>query len=123
MHDYVARGFEGVMVRDDSANYELGHRSMSLLKLKPFDDDEFEIMDVIPSGKGKAAEVGKFRCITESGVEFSANPVGTAAVRKDYLVRRESLIGQFVTVYYEGFSDDGKPRFARAIAVREGWDR
>lgn len=116
---YLGLGYEGTMVRHTTEGYRVGHRSRQLLKLKPYDDAEFEIVDVVPAGKGKAAKVGKFVCRTAEGVEFRANPKGSYELRQSYLENRTQLIGKRVTVYYEGFSDEGKPRFPRAINVRE----
>lgn len=121
--DFLDLGYEGAMIRDNSGGYDIGNRSRQLQKLKPFDDEEFEIVDVVPSGRGKAATVGKFRCRTKAGVEFEANPKGTLELRQSYLQNRDQLIGKHVTVHFEGYTKDGKPRCPRAIAVREVWDK
>ena len=43
---FVSEGYEGVIIRDDSNGYEIGHRSNQLQKYKDFVDDEFEIIAV-----------------------------------------------------------------------------
>lgn len=120
---WLEQGFEGIMVRHTEDGYLVKHRSSQLLKLKPFDTVEFEILDVIPAGKGKAASVGKFVCITKAGVKFPAVAKGSLEVRESYLAEREYLIGKEVTVEFEGYSKDGAPRFPRAKGIREEWDR
>lgn len=120
---WVEQGYEGAMVRHTSDGYLIGHRSRQLLKLKPFDSEEFRILDVVPAGKGKAATVGKFMCVTKDGVEFKAVAKGPMELREQYLKDREQLIGKEVTVHFEGYSKEGAPRFPRAIGVRESWDK
>jgi predicted DNA-binding WGR domain protein len=49
---FVANGFEGAIVRELDAPYEVGHRSNHLLKVKSFDDHEYKIVG-FTHGEGK----------------------------------------------------------------------
>jgi DNA ligase-1 len=113
-------GYEGVMVRDagESAAYEPGKRSATLLKLKRFDDAEFEIVDV-ETATGKDAGTAVFVCrVTNTNKTFRARPLGTLAERRKMLRDRSKLIGKPLTVRYQGLTDDGIPRFPVGVAVR-----
>lgn len=114
----VANGYEGVIIRNTDAKYEFGFRSRNLVKLKEFDDSEFLISDVV-EGTGRDAGTAVFELQLEDGRKFKARPVGSFEQRKDYFDRRTELIGKMCTVKYQGFSDDGVPRFPVAIAIRD----
>ena len=44
------KGYEGIIIRNIDGMYEFGFRSDNLIKLKVFDDKEFEIVES-PGGK------------------------------------------------------------------------
>lgn len=113
----VADGYEGVIIRNLDGLYEFGFRSRNLIKLKDFDDAEFEIADVL-EGTGRDAGTAVF-VLKIGGQQFKARPVGTLEQRTDYFNNREMLIGKMCTVKYQGKSSDGIPRFPIAIAVRD----
>lgn len=117
-HDLcVKEGYEGAIIRNLDGVYEFGFRSKDLIKLKVFDDEEFEIVDVVEAtGRDKGTAV--FVCKCDSG-EFNVKPQGTRELRRDYFNNRNKLIGKMVSVQYQGLSDDGIPRFPSAIVVRD----
>lgn len=114
----VSEGYEGVIIRNLDGLYEFGFRSRNLIKLKDFDDSEFLISDVV-EGTGRDAGTAVFELSLPDGRRFKARPVGSFEQRKDYFDRAPELIGKQCTVKYQGFSDDGVPRFPVAIAVRD----
>lgn len=114
----VSEGYEGVIIRNLEGLYEFGFRSRNLIKLKDFDDSEFLISDVV-EGTGRDAGTAVFELSLPDGRRFKARPVGSFEQRKDYFDRAPELIGKQCTVKYQGFSDDGVPRFPVAIAVRD----
>src|SRR5690606_10526073 len=53
LHDeYVQQGYEGAMVRHNGCPYKEGYRSRDLLKVKAFEECDFEVVGV-SEGKGK----------------------------------------------------------------------
>lgn len=117
-HDmYVEQGYEGAIIRNLEGLYEFGFRSNNLIKLKQFDDLEFEIVDVVEA-TGRDAGTAIFVCKCGGG-EFNVKPQGSRELRADYFKNADKLIGKMVTVQYQGFSDDGIPRFPSAISVRD----
>lgn len=119
-HDYyVEEGYEGGIIRLLDGLYRFGYRSSDLLKMKEFDDMEFELVswDV---GKGKFANVPIFRCrVPFNGKLFDVTPRGTEAVRQALLAQAKSMMGKKYTVRYFGLTDEGVPRFPVGIGVRE----
>lgn len=113
----VANGYEGVIIRNLDGVYEFGFRSNDLIKLKTFDDAEFEIVDVVEA-TGRDAGTAVFVCKCKGG-EFNVKPQGTRELRAKYFEDADSLIGKMVTVQYQGLSDDGIPRFPSAISIRD----
>lgn len=113
----VANGYEGVIVRNLDGKYEFGFHSNDLIKLKTFDDAEFEIVDVVEA-TGRDAGTAVFVCKCKGG-EFNVKPQGTRELRAEYFKNGDKLIGKKVTVQYQGLSDDGIPRFPSAISIRD----
>lgn len=122
MHDsYADSGYEGAMIRGEFAIYREGYRSPDLLKLKAWEDAEFPIIGWT-IGKGKAENMPIFICKTEDGKEFEVVPKGTAEERKEMLDNAQNLLGRLLTVQYLGYTEDGKPKCARGIAIRDRSD-
>ena len=117
LKDAEARGYEGIMLRACSRNYEMGKRSASLHKYKRFNTDEFTVVGVREAtGRDKGTPVFE---LSVGNATFSARPTGTLEERRDLYRRRRELIGQRVTVQYQGVSTNGIPRFPVALVVRD----
>lgn len=118
---FFSEGYEGAMLRTADNLYD-GHptrRSKGLLKLKRFDDAEFEIVD-ITTGSGKMADKAIFQCRAGNGEIFNAVKNGPLEELKTYLEYRDNLIGRIVTVQFQGFTTAKKvPRFPRVLRFRE----
>jgi DNA ligase-1 len=118
---FFSEGYEGAMLRTRDNMY-LQHptsRSKGLLKMKKFEDAEFEIVDVV-EGKGKFAGLAKFICRAGNGELFEAVKNGPLSELKEYYDNRAELIGRIITVQFMGFTNArGVPRHGRAIRFRE----
>jgi len=106
----LADGYEGVIIRSDSP-YVQG-RSSNLLKLKPFDDDEFDILgfeEVRETASGFAQRV---TLKLPDGRTFKAN------LKCDRSYARALLNSDFksATVRHFGFTPNGIPRSPVAVA-------
>jgi DNA ligase 1 len=115
---WKAKGFEGAMWRDPEGYYEPGRRSYSLIKVKDFEEEEFEIIGV-EEATGRDAGTAIFRCITSEGVEFSVRPMGSRELRRDYFENFEEYEGKLLTVRFQNWTPDGKPFHARGITIRD----
>lgn len=111
-------GYEGIIIRNIDGLYEFGFRSNNLIKLKTFDDSEFEIIDVVEA-TGRDAGTSVMVLRTSDGNEFNAKPQGSRELRAEYLKNRKNIIGKWATVQYQGLSDDGVPRFPSLITIRD----
>jgi len=116
--EFVSDGFEGTMVRDPAALYEVGKRSYSLLKLKDFVDAEYRIVDVV-DGDGSDKGLAIFILETDSGESFNCRPEGSQENRRELYKSRSKLIGKYLTVRYFELSKDGIPIFPVGVSIRE----
>lgn len=107
----VKAGAEGLMLHHADAEYQTG-RSDVLLKMKPWDDAEAEVVGHKP-GKGKnAGALGALRVRTPEGREFYLGS-GFADEQR----RHPPEIGAVVTYRYREFTEKGLPRFATFLRV------
>jgi DNA ligase-1 len=115
LEDISSQNGEGVMLRKLAEVYRPG-RSDDLIKVKKHQDDEAIIVGYT-DGKGKfRGMVGALILRMPNGQEFKIGSGLSLAVRED-----PPALGAQVTYRYNGFTDSGIPRFARYIAVREGY--
>jgi DNA ligase-1 len=119
---FIADGHEGMMFRNSSGGYLVGHRSANLQKYKEFEDAEFEITNVV-DGVGKEKGAAVFVCITGDGQEFRTRPEGTYESRHKMFKNKKKFIGKQLTVRYQNLSDTGIPRFPVGVGLREDWDK
>lgn len=117
-----AKPYEGAMVRNKDGLYMFDHRSNDLQKIKPLADEEFEIIGG-QEATGDDSGTVVFKCRTPSGEEFNVRPIGSRELRKEYWDNLDNYIGRYLTVQYNGLTNDGKPRFPRGVKIRENWDK
>jgi DNA ligase-1 len=118
-HDeYVAAGFEGLMLRNLKGRYAIGERSADLLKMKEFQDDEYEVIDFY-EGEGREAGCVMWRLKTAEGKEFGCRPEGTHEERAEMLKEAASYVGKKLTVRFQELTKDGIPRFPVGVAFRD----
>ena len=112
--NYVAQGHEGAILRFPDSPYE-HKRSSLLLKLKPTDDAEFEVIGV-EEGAGNWSGIAKIiNCRMDDGREFNATFKGTMAQAKEFLDNKDKYIGKKYTIFYNGFTGKGEglPNYAQ----------
>lgn len=109
------RGFEGLMVRLDRRPYEAGKRSSSLLKVKEFFDDEFEVIGFEQSKTGWAVCV----CRTKDGQIFNVSAPGDVGAKQAVWDNRHEYEGRLLTVEYSFLTKDGVPFHPVATRWRE----
>ncbi len=137
-------GYEGLILRNGAGYYKFGKRSSDLLKFKPFQDDEFEIVGIEellhkekvildkfePGAKeyadgtfyrdGKetrSGKMGKLICRTEDGKEFGVGTGFSDEQRKEYW--KNPPIGEVLTVKFQKYTDDGIPFLPVGITIRD----
>lgn len=112
-------GYEGAMVRNAEGKY-VNKRSKDLLKIKEFDDAEFEIVGV-EEGRGKLqGHAGAFQCRMINGKTFLAKMSGNTQELKKYFEDHRLWQGKKLTVKYQGMTGtNGVPRFPVGVAIRD----
>ena len=106
----VEQGFEGIIVRDPEGYYEPNRRSYSIQKYKKFDDEEYRIIDITCSSRGREEGAAIYVCKTKSGKTFQVRPRMSIPQRSMIYRERESFIGYWTRVTYQGLSSTGVPR-------------
>jgi DNA ligase-1 len=108
---YVDAGHEGIMLRNCNSPYE-NKRSKHLLKVKPEDDSEAVILDII-EGEGNWSGSGKTITLKWGDKVFDASFKGTYEQAVEFLNRKDEWVGKTVTFLYNGLTGLGTPNFAR----------
>lgn len=109
---YVKRGFEGAVVRLLGYAYKAGARSKGMIKVKTMHfsdefkiDDEFLVIDIIPSKDGWA----KLVCETEHGQTFTTSCHGTMDYKMKVMKNKNHYIGKHVRGEFAEWTKDKKP--------------
>jgi ATP-dependent DNA ligase len=131
---YLKDGYEGIVIRKLNCPYQHSvnnYHSDHILKRKPVESDEFEIVGYT-QGKGKDLGSVTFKLQTTTGKKFNAVPNMTQEDRK-YLFKRfgedseededitmfDALVkGQMATIQYAVLSAAGAPTQPKFIAIR-----
>lgn len=117
LHDkYVSEGYEGVVIRNPEKTYGYGKRTNDMIKIKEYQDGEFEITGI---SEGLRDEDMCFTMVTADGKPFEAKPMGNRELKQWYREHIDELIGKMGTVKYFYFSDDGKPLQPTFKCVRD----
>lgn len=109
-NDYVLEGYEGLMIKDPEQTYHVGERSDAIFKFKKFEDDEFEILDIIPDSKDGCRIVYKAPEDSERET-FKSRPKGKDAYRAQLLKDKDKYIGLQGTVRFFSYTKYGVPEF------------
>jgi DNA ligase 1 len=113
----LAKGYEGLIIRDPQGMYEAGRRSYKMLKLKDHFDAEFDILGVV-EGTGKlTGHAGSLICITAAGEQFQCKLIGSEKRLRDIFNDSSLWEGHQATVRYQNLTETGVPRFPRAIKL------
>lgn len=114
--EFIQKGYEGAMIRLPNGKYESGFRSSSLLKLKEFDEDEFQIIDLILGDRGIEDLI--VECLTKDGKKFRAKSMGTTEYKKEvHKAFFSSRINKDITIKFFGWTNDKLPRFPVAKII------
>lgn len=115
----LAKGYEGIIIRDHWANYER-RKSFNLLKLKPEEDDFYLIVgyreEVSIDGDLKN-RLGSVWCEDQDGVRFYVGSGFGAEEREALWDDRKNLINKICHVKYTELRSNGKPTEAVIIDI------
>lgn len=114
---FLSEGYEGQMVRTDSA-YEQ-KRSKTLLKRKEFLDSEYEVIDVCEGNGNRQGTAGYMVLRNTNGTTFHSNIKGSREWLAEVLNNKSTIIGKKATCQYFNLTPDGVPRFPYVISIRD----
>ena len=107
-----ALGGEGLMLRQPNSHYAVG-RSMTLLKVKNFQDAEARVVGH-EGGKGRhKGRLGALLVEMANGIKFSVGTGFSDAERE-----QPPSVGSLITFRYQELSDGGVPRFPSYVGIR-----
>jgi len=119
---YISEGYEGAILRGLQGQYLWGYRSADLLKVKQFQDAEFQVLDA-RDGKGKMKGCVVFICRNDlTDATFECTMKVTMDERRRMYEQRDQYIGQQLTVRFFDRTDDQIPRFPVGIVFRDTID-
>ena len=106
-------GFEGAIIRDLHTEYKFGSRPATMMKLKKFDDAEFECIGVEHTGNPD----DRVGFNVSNDLVFSCTLTGTVNERLDIL--NNPPIGKSVTVKFYERTKNGLPFHANVVGIRD----
>ena len=120
-HDeFVQEGNEGAILRMFNGLYEQGFRSSNLLKVKEFDEAEFQVESLVYGQRGIEDLLAV--CTTPEGSVFKAKIQGTLAQKVEFEKEYQEVYASAkpikLTVKHFGWTDDKLPRFPIGKALR-----
>lgn len=120
LHDqYVSEGWEGLVVRLESAKYGPGKRTNDMIKIKRYFDAEYQITGL---KEGLRPEDMCFTMVTENGQTFNAKPIGDRAQKQWYRDHLDDIIGKMATLkYFEMSGKEGSevPQQPILLSIRD----
>lgn len=112
----VEKGFEGIMLRNNTGLYESGKRSGDLQKYKEFMDAEFKILSVEEDKNGNAV----FLLFDNTAKKEFHCTYGNFEQRKEFLESPEKYIGKWLTVKFQKrYKDSLLPQFPTGVGFRD----
>ena len=111
-------GYEGAIVRLPDAPYE-HKRTKNILKVKTFQDEEFEIVDVLPGRGIRTNMAGKVVVRLKDGQTNEAGVSGSHEQAKELLDNKAKYIGKMCTVRFFNYTGEGKLFHPVFYGVRE----
>jgi len=118
--EYVAAGYEGIMLRNVDGLYRQNYRSHDLQKYKEFVESEYPIVGFKEAdGRDKGTVV--WVCATDECRQFSVRPRGTQEQRRQWFQDAPQHVGKLLTVIYQELSELNVPRFPVGKAIRDGY--
>lgn len=111
---YLRNGFEGTIIRKPAGFYYMNVRTNDVLKYKPTQRGNFQIMDIVPGDVAK--DQGVFIVRSFNNTRSKATPKFPHHMRAEFLKNKAKYIGRLVEVEYEDTSSDHI--LLKAIAIK-----
>lgn len=116
-NNFIAFGFEGLILRNPSAEYQFGKRNQAMFKFKKVDDGKFIIVDI--TSEHKRSDLPLFVCRNDINDElFECSINKPQDVQRYMLIHKDKFIGKHMTVEFRARSGVNQlPFHARGIDI------
>ena len=102
-NDFISFGFEGLILRNPSAEYQFGKRNQAMFKFKKVDDGKFIIVDITSEHKRSDLPLFVLRNdINDELFECSINKPQN--VQREILTNKDKYVGKYMLVEYRNRS-------------------
>lgn len=118
-NQFIDLGFEGLILRNPSAEYQFGKRNQAMFKFKKVDDGKFIIVDITSEHKRSDLPLFVLRNdINDELFECSINK--PQDVQREILANKEKYIGKYAFVEYRQRSGVNQvPFHARIVEIKD----
>lgn len=118
-NQFIDLGFEGLILRNPSTEYQFGKRNQAMFKFKKVDDGKFIIVDIKSEHKRSDLPLFVLRNdINDELFECSINK--PQDVQREILVHKEKYIGKYALVEFRNRSGvNNLPFHARIIEIKD----
>ena len=100
---FIDKGFEGLILRNPSAEYQFGKRNQAMFKFKKVDDGKFIIVDI--TSEHKRSDLPLFVCRNDINDElFECSINKPQDVQREILANKEKYIGKYMLVEFRNRS-------------------
>lgn len=115
--NYISIGFEGLILRNPSAEYQFGKRNQAMFKFKKVDDGKFIIVDI--TSEHKRSDLPLFVCRNDINDElFECSINKPQDIQRYMLIHKEKYIGKYMQVEFRARSGVNQvPFHARGINI------
>ena len=116
-NNFISFGFEGLILRNPSAEYQFGKRNQAMFKFKKVDDGKFIIVDITSEHKRSDLPLFVLRNdINDELFECSINK--PQDVQRELLVNKDKYVGKYMRVEFRSRSGVSQvPFHARGIDI------
>ena len=116
-NSFIDLGFEGLILRNPSAEYQFGKRNQAMFKFKKVDDGKFIIVDI--KSEHKRSDLPLFVCRNDINDElFECSINKPQDVQREILIHKEKYIGKYMQVEFRARSGVNQvPFHARGINI------
>ena len=114
---FISLGFEGLILRNPSAEYQFGKRNQAMFKFKKVDDGKFVIVNI--TSEHKRSDLPLFVCRNDINDElFECSINKPQDVQREILANKEKYIGKYMQVEFRARSGVNQvPFHARGIDI------
>ena len=116
-NQFIDLGFEGLILRNPSSEYQFGKRNQAMFKFKKVDDGKFIIVDI--TSEHKRSDLPLFVCRNDINDElFECSINKPQDVQREILAHKENYIGKLMLVEFRARSGVAQvPFHARGINI------